>query len=154
VSEVTRVVIVGAAGRDFHDFNVVYRDDPRFEVVAFTAAQIPDIAGRRYPPALAGPRYPGGIPIVPESELEDVCRRRGVGLVVFAYSDVPHAHVMQIGSRALAQGADFTLLGPTARCSARASRSSPSRRCGPAAASRRPCAGSPPACVSGACASR
>jgi predicted GTPase len=112
VSEVTRVVIVGAAGRDFHDFNVVYRDDPRFEVVAFTAAQIPDIAGRRYPPALAGPRYPGGIPIVPESELEDVCRRRGVGLVVFAYSDVPHAHVMQIGSRALAQGADFTLLGP------------------------------------------
>jgi predicted GTPase len=112
MAEVTRVVIVGAAGRDFHDFNVVYRDDPRFEVVAFTAAQIPDIAGRRYPPALAGPRYPDGIPIFPESELEDVCRRRGVGLVVFAYSDVPHAHVMHVASRALATGADFTLLGP------------------------------------------
>jgi predicted GTPase len=112
MGSVTRVVIAGAAGRDFHDFNVVYRDDPRFAVVAFTAAQIPDIAGRRYPPALAGPRYPGGIPIVPESELEDVCRREGVGLVVFAYSDVAHAHVMHVASRALAAGADFTLLGP------------------------------------------
>jgi len=112
MNEVTRVVIVGAAGRDFHDFNVVYRDDPRFEVVAFTAAQIPDIAGRRYPPALAGPRYPAGIPVVPESELEETCRRHGVGLVVFAYSDVPHAHVMHLASRALATGADFALLGP------------------------------------------
>jgi len=109
---VTRVVIVGAAGRDFHDFNVVYRDDPQVEVVAFTAAQIPDIAGRRYPPALAGPRYPAGIPIVQESELEEICRRHGVGLVVFAYSDVPHAHVMHLASRALATGADFALLGP------------------------------------------
>jgi predicted GTPase len=110
--QLTRVVIVGAAGRDFHNFNVVYRDDARFDVVAFTAAQIPNIAGRRYPPALAGPRYPGGIPIVPEAELEDVCGREGVGLVVFAYSDVPHAHVMHVASRALAAGADFTLLGP------------------------------------------
>src|SRR5512134_832679 len=112
MGELTRVVIVGAAGRDFHNFNVVYRDDARFDVVAFTAAQIPNIAGRRYPPALAGPRYPGGIPIVPEAELEDVCGREGVGLVVFAYSDVPHAHVMHVASRALACGADFTLLGP------------------------------------------
>ena len=112
MGEVTRVVIVGAAGRDFHNFNVVYRDDAAFDVVAFTAAQIPDIAGRRYPPALAGPRYPAGIPIVPETELEEVCRSRGVGLVVFAYSDVPHAHVMHVASRALAAGADFALLGP------------------------------------------
>jgi predicted GTPase len=112
MGSVTRVVIVGAAGRDFHDFNVVYRDDPRFEVVAFTAAQIPDIAGRCYPPALAGPRYPDGIPIVPEAELEAVCRREAAGLVVFAYSDVAHAHVMHVASRALATGADFTLLGP------------------------------------------
>jgi predicted GTPase len=110
--DTTRVVIVGAAGRDFHDFNVVYRDDPRFEVVAFTGAQIPDIAGRRYPPALAGPRYPAGIPIVAEAELDGLCRRERIGLVVFAYSDVPHAHVMHLASHALAAGADFTLLGP------------------------------------------
>lgn len=112
MDKTTRVLIVGAAGRDFHNFNVVYRDDARYEVVAFTAAQIPGIAGRRYPPALAGPRYPEGIPIVPEEELEAVCRERGVDLVVFAYSDVPHAHVMHIASRALAAGADFMLLGP------------------------------------------
>jgi len=112
MDKLTRVLIVGAAGRDFHDFNVVFRDDAHFEVVAFTAAQIPGIAGRRYPPALAGPRYPAGIPIVPETELEAVCRRHGVDLVVFAYSDVPHAYVMHIASRALAAGADFTLPGP------------------------------------------
>jgi len=109
---IRRVVILGAAGRDFHNFNVVYRDDPRFEVVAFTAAQIPDIAGRRYPAALAGARYPEGIPIVQEAELEGVCRSLGVDQVVFAYSDVPHAHVMHLASRALAAGADFVLLGP------------------------------------------
>jgi predicted GTPase len=108
----TRVVIMGAAGRDFHNFNVVYRDDPRAAVVAFTAAQIPEIAGRRYPPALAGPRYPDGIPIVQEAELEGVCRAHGVGQVVFAYSDVLHSHVMHVASRALATGADFVLLGP------------------------------------------
>ena len=107
-----RTVIMGAAGRDFHNFNVVYRDNPRFEVVAFTAAQIPDIAGRRYPAALAGARYPDGIPIVQEAELEGVCRSLGVDHVVFAYSDVPHAHVMHLASRALAAGADFVLLGP------------------------------------------
>jgi predicted GTPase len=110
--ETMRVVILGAAGRDFHNFNVVYRDDPRFEVVAFTAAQIPDITGRRYPAALAGARYPDGIPIVQEAELEGVCRSFGVDEVVFAYSDVPHAHVMHLASRALASGADFLLLGP------------------------------------------
>ncbi len=109
---VTRVVIMGAAGRDFHNFNMVYRDDPRFTVVAFTAAQIPDIAGRVYPAALAGPRYPRGIPIFPEDALESVCREHAAGLVVFAYSDVTHAKVMHAASRALATGADFALLGP------------------------------------------
>ncbi len=107
-----RVVLLGAAGRDFHDFNVVYRDDPSSVVVAFTATQIPGIAHRRYPPALAGPRYPRGIPIKDEADLEAICRRERVTLVVFAYSDVTHAHVMTLASRALALGADFTLLGP------------------------------------------
>jgi predicted GTPase len=107
-----RVVIVGAAGRDFHNFNVVYRDNPAAEVVAFTAAQIPGIAGRRYPPALAGPLYPDGIPIVDEAELDALCRRESIDEVVFAYSDVPHDAVMHIASRALAAGADFALLGP------------------------------------------
>jgi predicted GTPase len=107
-----RVVIMGAGGRDFHDFNVVYRDDPACEVVAFTAAQIPGIAGRTYPPSLSGALYPEGIPILPESELENLCRRHGADQVVFAYSDVTHAAVMHAGSRALACGADFVLLGP------------------------------------------
>jgi predicted GTPase len=106
------VVLLGAAGRDFHNFNVVYRDDPSTVVVAFTATQIPGIADRRYPPALAGPRYPDGIPIEDEAALEEICRRERVTLVVFAYSDVTHAHVMTLASRALALGADFTLLGP------------------------------------------
>ena len=109
-----RVVIMGAAGRDFHNFNVVFRDDPEVRVVAFTATQIPGIAGRRYPPSLAGDRYPDGIAIVDESELESVCRRERADEVVFAYSDVPHATVMHAASRALALGADFTLLGPQA----------------------------------------
>jgi predicted GTPase len=108
----TRVIIMGAAGRDFHNFNVVYRDDPAHEVVAFTAAQIAGIAGRRYPRALAGGLYPGGIPIVGEDELEALCRGHRVGEVVFAYSDVAHADVMHRASRALAAGADFILLGP------------------------------------------
>jgi len=103
-----RVVIAGAAGRDFHDFNMVYRRDPSVEVVAFTAAQIPGIEGRRYPPSLAGPLYPRGIPVVPESELERLAPAR----VVFAYSDVSHVEVMHLASRALALGADFELLGP------------------------------------------
>ena len=104
----SRVVIAGAAGRDFHDFNMCYRGEQSVEVVAFTAAQIPGIEGRRYPPSLAGRLYPQGIPIVPESELERLAPER----VVFAYSDVSHAEVMHLASRALAAGADFELLGP------------------------------------------
>jgi len=107
-----RIVIMGAAGRDFHNFNVVYRDEPTAEVVAFTAAQIPGIAGRNYPPTLAGSLYPRGIAIVEEAQLESVCRANAVDQVVFAYSDVPHEHVMHAASRALAVGADFILLGP------------------------------------------
>jgi predicted GTPase len=112
MAQARRVVIVGAAGRDFHNFNVVYRDDPAFRVVAFTATQIPGIAARRYPAALAGGLYPDGIPIVDESELDEVCRRESVDEVVFAYSDVEHTTVMHLASRALAAGAGFALLGP------------------------------------------
>ena len=108
----TRIVIMGAAGRDFHNFNVVYREDPAVEVVAFTAAQIPDIAGRRYPAALAGPRYPRGIPILEEKHIDSLCRDQSIDCVVFAYSDVPHATVMHLASRVLAAGADFLMLGP------------------------------------------
>jgi predicted GTPase len=108
----TQVVIMGAAGRDFHDFNVAYRDDPRVEVVAFTATQIPGIDHRRYPPELAGSLYPDGIDIVPEAELEKIFARQRVDRVVFAYSDVAHEFVMHQASRVLAGGADFVLLGP------------------------------------------
>jgi len=103
---------MGAAGRDFHNFNMVYRGDPASRVVAFTASQIPDIAGRCYPPALAGDAYPDGIPIVDEAGLGELCRDEHVDQVVFAYSDVSHARVMQTASVALAAGADFLLLGP------------------------------------------
>lgn len=108
----TRIVIMGAAGRDFHNFNQVYRHDPQVEVVAFTAAQISGISNRRYPASLAGDRYPNGIPIVDESTLESLCREYHVQQVIFAYSDVPHAEVMHVASRVLALGADFVLLGP------------------------------------------
>ncbi len=108
----TRVLIAGAAGRDFHNFNVVYRDRSDTTVVAFTATQIPNIDGRVYPGELAGPRYPDGIPILPESELESLVREHEVDEVVFAYSDVTHEHVMHIGSRALAAGASYRLLAP------------------------------------------
>jgi predicted GTPase len=107
-----RVVIMGAAGRDFHNFNVVFRHDACTEVVAFTATQIPGIDRRRYPPELAGPRYPSGIPIVPESSLDALIRSESVDEVVFAYSDVAHEFVMHQASRVLAAGADFVLLGP------------------------------------------
>jgi predicted GTPase len=107
-----RILIMGAAGRDFHDFNVVYREDPATEVVAFTATQIPGIADRRYPAELAGPLYPGGIPILAESELERIVRDERIDRVVFAYSDVAHETVMHAASRVLAAGADFELLGP------------------------------------------
>src|SRR5947209_9345496 len=108
----TRVLIAGAAGRDFHNFNLVYRGRDEYEVVAFTATQIPNIDGRLYPPELAGTLYPDGIPIVPESELEELIERHHVDEVVFAYSDVTHEHVMHVGSRALAAGASFRLLSP------------------------------------------
>jgi len=107
-----KAVILGAAGRDFHDFNTVYRGDPSVEVVAFTAAQIPFIERRIYPPELAGPLYPEGIPIRLESGLEDLVRQHGVDLVVLAYSDLSHEQVMHLASRSLALGADFLLLGP------------------------------------------
>ena len=110
----TRVILMGAAGRDFHDFNVVYRNDPRYRVVAFTATQIPNIDGRRYPPELAGDRYPEGIPIHPESELTRLIRELDADEVVFAYSDVSHVNVMHKASIVLAAGADFRLIGPDA----------------------------------------
>ncbi len=106
-----RVLILGAAGRDFHNFNVFFRNNPQFDVVGFTATQIPDIEGRLYPPELAGELYPEGIPIYAEDDLETLIREKDVDLVVFAYSDVTHEHVMHLASRALAAGADYMLLG-------------------------------------------
>jgi predicted GTPase len=106
-----RVLILGAAGRDFHDFNVVFRDDDRYDVVAFTAQQIPHIADRRYPALLAGPHYPAGIPIEPEEHLEQLIDRLSVDTCVMAYSDVSHEEVMHLASRANATGADFRLIG-------------------------------------------
>jgi len=106
-----RVLIMGAAGRDFHNFNVVFRDDPAYEVVGFTATQIPNITDRRYPPELAGPRYPQGIPIYEEERLKERILSLKADLVVFAYSDVSHVHVMHQASRVIAAGADFIILG-------------------------------------------
>ena len=106
-----RVVILGAAGRDFHNFNTVYRDNPDFQVVAFTATQIPDIAGRRYPAELAGGLYPSGIPIFDEAELEAVIAREKPDVAVFSYSDVKHETVMHLASRCITLGVDFELLG-------------------------------------------
>lgn len=106
-----RTLILGAAGRDFHNFNVVYRDDPAHTVVAFTAAQIPDIAGRRYPPSLAGRLYPEGIPIWPEDDLAAIIDAHRIDRVVFSYSDVSYGHVMRRAAIANAAGADFVLLG-------------------------------------------
>lgn len=107
-----RLIIMGAAGRDFHNFNMTCRDNADFEVVAFTATQIPNIGGRLYPPELAGPLYPEGIPIRPEEELANLIQEFHVDQVVFAYSDVSHEHVMHKASLCLALGADFVLLGP------------------------------------------
>lgn len=106
-----RILIMGAAGRDFHNFNVHFRENDSYEVVAFTATQIPNIEGRTYPAALAGNRYPTGVPIYPESELEDLISKHNVDQVIFAYSDVSHEYVMHIASRVLAAGADFRLMG-------------------------------------------
>jgi predicted GTPase len=113
-----KVVIMGAAGRDFHDFNTVFRDDETYEVVAFTRTEgqnlgeLEDAPERRYPPELAGDLYPDGVPIRPEAELEDIIHESGVDLVVFSYSDVSHEEVMHAASRALAAGAGFRILGP------------------------------------------
>ena len=110
--ERTRIVIMGAAGRDFHNFQVCYRDDPSVEVVAFTATQIPGIANRIFPPELAGSLYPSGIPIYPEEKLPEIIRNHKVRQVVFAYSDLAHVEVMHRASLVLAKGPDFIFLGP------------------------------------------
>ncbi|HEX6767890.1 MAG TPA: cyclic 2,3-diphosphoglycerate synthase [Candidatus Binatia bacterium] len=107
-----RVLILGAAGRDFHNFNVCFRGNADFKVIAFTAAQIPGIESRRYPPSLAGALYPDGIPIYPEAKLEELIRAEQIQQVVLAYSDLSHASVMHLASRALAGGADFRIIGP------------------------------------------
>jgi predicted GTPase len=106
-----KTLIMGAAGRDFHNFNVFFRDNKEYEVVAFTATQIPNIEGRKYPAELAGSLYPAGIPIYPESDLVELIKKHKVEQVVFAYSDVPHAFVMSKASTVLAAGADFRLMG-------------------------------------------
>jgi predicted GTPase len=110
--EQIRVIIMGAAGRDFHNFNVFFRDNGAYDVVAFTATQIPGIEGRRYPTELSGSKYPNGIPIYPEEELPRLIREHNVDQVVFAYSDVSHEYVMHKASQVLANGADFRLMGP------------------------------------------
>lgn len=112
----TKVVIMGAAGRDFHNFNVVFRSNEAFEVVAFTATQIPNIEGRIYPRELSGSLYPKGIPIYAEDDLPDLIKEKGVDIVVFAYSDVSHVEVMHKASTVIAAGADFKLLGPNSTC--------------------------------------
>ncbi|MBF0406930.1 MAG: GTPase [Candidatus Riflebacteria bacterium] len=111
MSSTIKTVIMGAAGRDFHNFNLVYRDNPNYQVVAFTATQIPDIEGRLYPPSLAGKNYPKGIPIKAESELLDIIKKDKIDEVVFSYSDVPHEYVMHHASKVIAAGATFKMLG-------------------------------------------
>jgi len=108
---VEKVIIMGAAGRDFHNFNIYFRENRRYSVVAFTATQIPDIEGRFYPPEIAGEMYPEGIPIYPESELTRLIREHAIDLVAFSYSDVPHLEVMHKASLVMAEGADFILIG-------------------------------------------
>ncbi len=110
---VEKVIIMGAAGRDFHNFNVYFRDNTRYRVIAFTAAQIPHIAGRLYPPSLAGSLYPEGIPIHPEDRLGELIRDHQVDLVAFCYSDIPHVEVMHKAAIAMAEGADFVMIGAT-----------------------------------------
>ncbi len=110
---VEKVIIMGAAGRDFHNFNVYFKENPRYRVAAFTAAQIPAIESRRYPPELAGNAYPEGIPIYPENRLTDLIKEHHVDLVAFSYSDVPHEEVMHKASLVMAHGADFILMGAT-----------------------------------------
>jgi predicted GTPase len=111
-NEPQKVIIAGAAGRDFHDFNTAFRDNENYRVIAFTATQIPNIEGRRYPPALSGPLYPDGIPIYPESQLEELIQKHQIDEVVFSYSDVTHEYVMHLASRVLAAGAGYRLMNP------------------------------------------
>jgi predicted GTPase len=113
-SKPKKIVIMGAGGRDFHNFNMVFRGDSSAQVVAFTATQIPGIESRTYPPELAGSGYPHGIPIVAEAEIEEIVRKHEVDEVVFAYSDVSHEYVMHVASRVAALGCDFRLIGPRA----------------------------------------
>lgn len=110
---VEKVIIMGAAGRDFHNFNIYFRDNPRYSVVAFTASQIPAIENRRYPPDLSGALYPNGIPIYPEAQLAALIQQYKVDLIAFSYSDIPHIEVMHRASIAMAGGADFILIGAT-----------------------------------------
>ncbi len=112
-ARVEKVIIMGAAGRDFHNFNVYFRDNPRYEVVAFTATQIPNVEGRLYPPQLAGSLYPDGVPIFQEARLGELIQHHQTDLVVFSYSDVPHLTVMHKASQVMAEGADFILIGAT-----------------------------------------
>jgi len=107
-----KAIIMGAAGRDFHDFNMHFRDNPDYTVIAFTATQIPDIEGRQYPQELAGKLYPKGIPILPEADLVDLIRKYDIDIVFLSYSDLSHEYVMHKASEVLAAGADFALLGP------------------------------------------
>ena len=106
------IIIMGAAGRDFHNFNVFFRNNEDYQVKAFTATQIPDIAGRKYPAQLSGPLYPDGIPIFPEEDLSDLIRRYNIDQVILAYSDLPHQYVMERASVVLSEGPDFKLMGP------------------------------------------
>jgi predicted GTPase len=112
MNDPVNVIIMGAAGRDFHNFNVYFRDNPAYRVTAFTATQIPDIEGRTYPAELAGGLYPDGIPIFHEQELVSQIKELSIDLVVFAYSDAPYQYVMSKGAEVNAAGADFTMLGP------------------------------------------
>jgi predicted GTPase len=112
MTEKKKVIIMGAAGRDFHNFNVYYRENEAYEIVAFTATQIPDIYGRKYPPELSGSLYPDGIPIYAEEELCSLIQKHDIDEVVFAYSDLPYEYVMEKSAIVNAAGADFILLGP------------------------------------------
>ena len=105
-----KILILGAAGRDFHNFNVVFRGDPQYKVLAFTANQIPGIANRRYPTELAGPLYPAGIPIFEENDLEQLVKEHDIDAAVFSYSDISYPNLMHLASRVVASGADFWLL--------------------------------------------
>ena len=108
---IENVIIMGAAGRDFHNYNVYFRDNKRYNVIAFTATQIPDIDGRLYPAELSGDMYPSGIPIYSDSRLVELIEKHKVDLVAFSYSDVPHNEVMHKASQVTAAGADFTIIG-------------------------------------------